>query len=220
MRKNLQYVVQMPIPEINLNLGASVQPFALRSVSSSPNSDKDKYPMDDIKDPTPCALMYVKGRTSRTIEVAKAIVMPSHILHGRPAPVECAVVKVSMIREGREFEDLDYANEDDGIERLVDAKGTFILFPGKYIIVKTHSLPIVLPWSTKVGGTPTSNLPKPVQNSHTSLTPPLLKTVKTQRSKRARGEGRLLLLQKILKAQSSRRARGESCLLLQKCLKA
>jgi hypothetical protein len=58
MRKNSQYVVQMPIPEINLDLGATVQELiALSSVSSAPNRDKDKYHVDDIKDSTPCTLM-------------------------------------------------------------------------------------------------------------------------------------------------------------------
>jgi hypothetical protein len=109
MRKNPQYVVQMPSPEINLNLGATVQqPFALSSANSTPNRDKDKYHVDDIKDPIPCTLMYVKCRTSRTIEVVVATVMPSCILHGWPIPVECAVVEVTMIREGHELEDLDY----------------------------------------------------------------------------------------------------------------
>jgi hypothetical protein len=83
--------------------------------------------VDDIKDPTPYTLMNVKGRTSTTIEVAKATVMPSRILHGRPVQVECAVVEVTTIRKGREFEDLDYPNEEVGIEKLVDAKETFIL---------------------------------------------------------------------------------------------
>jgi hypothetical protein len=83
--------------------------------------------MDDIKDPTPCTLMYVKGRTSRIIKVAKATMMPSCIHHGRPVLVECAVVEVTTIREGHEFEDLDYLDEDEGIEKLVDATGTFIL---------------------------------------------------------------------------------------------
>jgi hypothetical protein len=71
--------------------------------------------------------MYVKGRTSRTIEVAKATVMPNRILHGWPIPSECAVVEVTTNREGSEFEDLDYPDEDEIIEKLVDAKGTFIL---------------------------------------------------------------------------------------------
>jgi hypothetical protein len=74
MRKNLQYVVQMPILEINLDPGATVQqPFASSSAGSAPNRDKDMYPVDDIKDPTPCTLMYVKGRTSRTIEVVNLL---------------------------------------------------------------------------------------------------------------------------------------------------
>jgi hypothetical protein len=52
--------------------------------------------------------MYVKDRTSSTIKVVEAIGMPSCILHGRPIPAECVVVEVTMIREGRAFEDLDY----------------------------------------------------------------------------------------------------------------
>jgi hypothetical protein len=117
--------------------------------------------------------MYVKGRTSRTIEIAKAIVMPSRIHHGRPIPAEHAVVDVTMIREGHEFEDLHYPDEDEGIEKLVDAKGTFILWPRKDIIIKTHWSSIVSPRSTEAGGTPTSNMPKPSQISHPSAAPPL-----------------------------------------------
>jgi hypothetical protein len=136
----------MPSPEINLDLGGTVQqPFALNSASSTPNRDKDKYPMDDIKDPTPCTLIYVKGRTSRTIEVVEATMMPSCILHGWLVPAECVVVEVTTIREGHEFEDLDYPIKDEGIEKLIDAKGTFIIWPRKDIIVKTHSSSIVSP---------------------------------------------------------------------------
>jgi hypothetical protein len=139
----------MPILEINLDLGVTIQPFALSSVGSTPNKDKDKYHVDYIKDPSPCTLIYVKGRTSRTIQVAEATMMPSRILHCRPILVECVVVEVTTIREGREFEDLNYPNEEEGIENLVDVKGTFILWPHKDIIVKTHSSSIVSPWSTE-----------------------------------------------------------------------
>jgi hypothetical protein len=128
--------------------------------------------VDDIKDPTPCTLMYVKGRTSRPIKVAKATVMPSRILHGRSVLTECAVLELNTIREGHVFEDLDYPDVDEGIEKLVDAKGTFILRPRKDIIVKTHSSSIVLSWNTEAGGTPTSNISKPAPNEHPSATPP------------------------------------------------
>jgi hypothetical protein len=166
MRKTPQYVVQMANPKINLDLSATVQqPFALSSADSAPNRDKDKYLVDDIKDPTPCTLMYFKGRISRTIEVVEATVMPSHILHDWPIPAEYAVVEVTTIREGCEFEDLDYPDEDEGIEKLIDAKGIFILWPRKDIIVKTRSSLIVSPRSTEAGGTPTSNMPKPAQIS-------------------------------------------------------
>jgi hypothetical protein len=98
---------------------------ALSTVVSTP--DHQKYHVDDINEPTPYTLLYVKGWTLRTIEVADAIVMATHIMHGRPIPLECALVKVTMIREGCEFEDLDYPNKIEGIEKLKDAKGNFIL---------------------------------------------------------------------------------------------
>jgi hypothetical protein len=41
----------------------------------------------------------------RTIEVADAIVMATRIMHGQPVLLECEVVKVTMIREGHQFED-------------------------------------------------------------------------------------------------------------------
>jgi hypothetical protein len=78
----------------------------------------------------------------RTIKVANAIVMATRIMHGRPGPSECAVVKVTTIREGREFEDLDYPDEE-GIEKLKDAKENFIIWSCKDIILKTYSSPIV-----------------------------------------------------------------------------
>jgi hypothetical protein len=78
--------------------------------------------VDDINEPTPCTLLYVKGKTLRTIKVAGTIVMATRIMHGRPIPSECAVVEVIMIREGHEFEDLDYPDKEEGIEKLKDAK--------------------------------------------------------------------------------------------------
>jgi hypothetical protein len=57
---------------------------ALSSVSSTP--DHQKYHVDDINEPTPCTLLYVKGMMLRTIEVANAIVMATRIMHGRFVP--------------------------------------------------------------------------------------------------------------------------------------
>jgi hypothetical protein len=37
------------------------------------------------------------------------------------------VVKVTTIREGQELEDLDYPDKEEGIEKLNDSKGNFIL---------------------------------------------------------------------------------------------
>jgi hypothetical protein len=55
------------------------------------------------------------------------------------------IVEVTTIREGHEFKDLNYPNKEEGIEKLVDAKGTFIPRPCKDIIVKTRLSSIVLP---------------------------------------------------------------------------
>jgi hypothetical protein len=80
------------------------------------------------------------------------------------------VVEVTTIREGREFEELYYPDEDEGIEKLVDAKGTFILLV-KILLSKLIRRRL-FPWGTEDGGTPTSNMPKPTQSSHPSATPP------------------------------------------------
>jgi hypothetical protein len=100
--------------------------------------------VDDINEPTSCTLLYVKGNL-RTIEVVDAIMMATRIMHGWPIPSECAVVEVTTIREGHEFEDLDYPYEEEGIEKLKDAKENFILWLHKDIILKTRSSLIVSP---------------------------------------------------------------------------
>jgi hypothetical protein len=60
-----------------------------------------------------------------------------------------------------------------GLRNWLMLKKTFIHWPRKDIIVKTHLSLIVSPWSTEAGGTPTSNMPKPAEISHPSATPPL-----------------------------------------------
>jgi hypothetical protein len=74
--------------------------------------------VDDISKPTLCTLLYVKGRMLRTIEDADAILMPTRVMHGWPIPSECSVVEVTMIKEGREFEDLDYPNKEEAIKNM------------------------------------------------------------------------------------------------------
>jgi hypothetical protein len=123
MRKHPDIVIsQVSIPQINLDIATR---FTISSAGSAP--DHQKYHVDDINEPTPCTLLYVKGRTLRTIKVVDAIVMATHIMHGRPIPSECAVAEVTTIREGHEFEDFDYPDEEKGIEKLKDAKENFIL---------------------------------------------------------------------------------------------
>jgi hypothetical protein len=98
------------VPQINLDIGTALSPLlATSSASSSPGHQK--YPLDYINEPTACTLLYVKGRTLMTIKVVDAIMMATRIMHGRPIPSECTVVEVTMIRDGHEFEDLDYLDE-------------------------------------------------------------------------------------------------------------
>jgi hypothetical protein len=123
LRKHTYIVMsQVFVPQINLDIGTRFTPS---SGGSAPGHQK--YPVDDINELTPCTVLYVKGRTLRTIEVTDAIVMATHIMHGRSVPSECAVVEVTTIREGREFKDLDYLDEEEGIKKLEDAKGNVIL---------------------------------------------------------------------------------------------
>jgi hypothetical protein len=145
MRNHPELVIsQVSVPQIYLEVSTATHQVVLALSSAGSAPDNQKYPVDDINKPTPCTLLYVKGGTLRTIEVADAIVMATHIMHGRPILSECAVVEVTTITEGREFEDLDYPDEEDGIEKLKDAKGNFILWPRKDIIIKTYSSLIVL----------------------------------------------------------------------------
>jgi hypothetical protein len=148
-------ISQVSIPQINLDIGTAMPRAvpALSSVGSTP--DHQKYHVDGTNKPTPCTLLYVKGGTLRTIKVADAIVMATHIIHGRPFPSKCAVVEMTKIREGCDFEDLDYPDEEEQTEKMKDAKGNFILWPRKDLILKTHSSPIVLPQSIEDEGTPT-----------------------------------------------------------------
>jgi hypothetical protein len=123
MRKHPYIIIsQVSVSQINLHISTGFTPS---SAGSTP--DHQKYLVDDINEPTPCTLLYIKDRTLRTIEVADTIVMASHIMHGRLILLECAVVEVTTTREGHEFEDLDYPDKEEGIEKLKDAKGNFIL---------------------------------------------------------------------------------------------
>jgi hypothetical protein len=136
--------------------------------------------VDDINEPTPCTLLYVKGRTLRIIEVTDAIVVTTHIMHGRPIPSECTVFKVTTIREGCEFEDLVYPDEEEEIDKLKDAKGNFILWPREDIILKICSSLIFLPQNKEDEGTRTSQntlcnidgFTPPSQNTPQTTPPP------------------------------------------------
>jgi hypothetical protein len=100
--------------------------------------------------------------------------MATRIMHGQPVPLECAVVKVTTIREGCEFEDLDYLDEEEGIKKFKDAKGNFIIWPHKDIILKTRSTPIVSPHSREDESPPTSQntIRSTTRFTHPSQNPP------------------------------------------------
>jgi hypothetical protein len=87
MRKHPDIIIsQVFVPQINLDIG-----IALPRVVSAPSSvvsapGHQKYHVDDINKPTPCTLLYVKGRMLRTIKVADAIVMVTCIMRVPCAP--------------------------------------------------------------------------------------------------------------------------------------
>jgi hypothetical protein len=152
MRKHPYIIIsQVPVPQINL---AICTRFTPSNVGSTP--DHQKYYVCDMNEPTPCTLLYDKGKTLRIIEVANVIVMTTRIMHDRLVPSECEVLEVTTTRECHEFEDLDYSNKEEGIEKLKDTKGNFIQWLRKDIILKTCSSPIVLPQNREDEGSPTS----------------------------------------------------------------
>jgi hypothetical protein len=114
----------------------------------------------------------------RTIEIANTIGMASCIIFGRFILSRCAMVEVTTIREDCEFEDTDYLDEDEGVEKLKDVKGNFILLPHKDINLKTRSSSIVLPQKREDEGTPNSQITlrstigfTPSSENHTQTTP-------------------------------------------------
>jgi hypothetical protein len=60
----------------------------------------------------------------------------------------------------------DHPNEKEGIEKLKDAKGNFILWPRKAIILKTRSSLIISLQSNEDEGTPTSKMLLPSKDPH------------------------------------------------------
>jgi hypothetical protein len=130
MRKHPDIVIsQVSVPQIKLDIGTALPQAVTAPSSAGSTPDHQKYPVDDINEHTPWTLLYVKGRTLRTIDVADAIVMATGIMHGWLILSECAVVEVTVIREGQEFENHDNLDEVEGIEKLNQAKGNFILWP-------------------------------------------------------------------------------------------
>jgi hypothetical protein len=157
MRKHLKLIIiQVSFPQINLEVDTATPEVVLAPSSVGSTPDNQKYHVDDISEPTPCTLFYVNGRMLRTIKVDDAIVMSTHIMHSRPITSECVVVEVTTIREDHEFEDLDNPDEAEGIEKLKDAKGNFILWPRKDIIINPRSTLIVSSQSKEDDGTPIS----------------------------------------------------------------
>jgi hypothetical protein len=65
---------------------------------------------------------------------------------------------MTTIKEVHEFEDQDCPDEKEGIEKLKNAKGNFIVCPRKDIILKIHSSSIVSPKKKEDEGTPTSKI--------------------------------------------------------------
>jgi hypothetical protein len=70
------------------------------------------------------------------------------------------------LEKGHEFKDLDYPNKEKMIVKLKYAKGNFILWPHKDIILNTCSSPILSPLNRENEGTPTSETPLVFEDPH------------------------------------------------------
>jgi hypothetical protein len=87
MRKHPDIVIsQVFVPQINLDISTAPPRAVLAPCSVVSALDHQNYPVDDINEPTPCTLLYMKGRMLRTIEFADVIVMATRIMHSRPVP--------------------------------------------------------------------------------------------------------------------------------------
>ncbi|TVU50243.1 hypothetical protein EJB05_01607 [Eragrostis curvula] len=138
-QQNPNLVQAMEVPEVRLSVDSEQQPstqcFAPSSVGSTP-VDTDRYPVDKIKEDTPCSLLLPYGRKGRTKMVAEGIAMVGRVMHTRAILAECARVQVLRVVDDKyNTVELDYPNEDEEFETLGDAVNNFILWPRKDIVI-------------------------------------------------------------------------------------
>ncbi|RLM75107.1 hydroxyproline-rich glycoprotein-like [Panicum miliaceum] len=117
------------VPEFHLGIDPADPP------SRPPSShgfapDCGKYPVDDITENTPCTLHMTLGKRGKTLmKVADGIATPERTFHTVPIPQECARVQIIKVDDKYLTCELDYPNEEEGIETLEDAINQFILWP-------------------------------------------------------------------------------------------
>ena len=101
--------------------------------------DCGKYPVDDITENTPCTLHMTLGKRGKTLmKVEEGIAMPGHTFHTVPIPQECARVQIIKVIVDKYLTcEIDYPNEEEGIETLEDAINQFVLWPRPEIIIHT-----------------------------------------------------------------------------------
>ncbi|GJN04913.1 hypothetical protein PR202_ga22497 [Eleusine coracana subsp. coracana] len=103
-------------------------------------ADTNKYPVNDITENTPCSLhMTLSKRGNTLVKVADGIVIPGRTFHNVTIPHECARVQIVKVDENYLSCDLDYPDEDEGIETLEDVVNHFILWPRREIVI--HTIP-------------------------------------------------------------------------------
>lgn len=109
----------------------------------------EKFPVDTIDSPTPCALHIPYNRKGKTIHVATRTAYPGHSMHGDVLPVDYARVEVLSVSPHH----LEYEVEipaRDGETVLGNLVGYFIVWQRRDIVVLTPSL----------GAPPTSSQPQ------------------------------------------------------------
>jgi hypothetical protein len=94
------------------------------------------YPIDDIMGDMPYRLHIPLGRLgNKTKEVATSVVMPGHVFHNNPIPIEYAKVLVHEITNMSYINYPLYHITSEGVKELEEAVNQFILWNQHEIVL-------------------------------------------------------------------------------------
>lgn len=126
------------------NRNPELQQRVDRMQDAFPMPDVPSYPVDDIKEDTPCRLLIPVRRTGKTIQVATGRAMPGRRFHCQDIPDDYAKVEVRTVNEDHRMYEIDFPTPED-IVYLGDAVDQIILWHKKDIqLGSTDSPPRIL----------------------------------------------------------------------------